>query len=310
MRSIKINKILCLLSAACIMLSACNTAKSDTEPNQSQSVNSNADTSTLSQDNAKNTDNSDNQASAPRDSENVKFLYEKPHTEQPPVGIYNGEYADISEEKYIELFSETPECDRQTYPEVKRRNDEYKSSDETGMISYTNGVFQNVNYYTKQGLNYMAVADGSGTSDTETEFDFISRDELSDKIKSIAQNLFGIDIKLTIDAVTEKRFSSEAAERLKFEAELYGNASSPDKYGAPIDFYAVSFVQTVDGVPFEGSFGTAVYSANGLEYLYIGAPIKITSAVIASTDFISLDGAENLLKEKYELLFLMSLKNL
>lgn len=248
--------------------------------------------------------NSTYQSNAPRGSENVRFLYDIPQTEQQPVGIYNCQYADISEEKFLALFSQTPECDKKTFAETKRQISEYKNGKESGLIAYTDGVLQSAGCHTAQGLNYMAVEDGNDDSDTTTEFNFISRADLSKKIKSLMRDLFGIDVQVSINAVTADRFASDVDEHIKAAAALSDNPPSAEKYGTPADIYVISFVQTIDNIPFDGGFGNAVYTSEGLEYFHINAPMKIDSSANASADFITLDGAEKLLKEKYELLLL------
>lgn len=245
-----------------------------------------------------------NDLSNSRDSENVRFLYEKPQSEQHAAGIYNCKTAEISLDKYTALFSKDPECEKRSYPETKRRINRYKTGSENGTIDYTNNILQGVNYYTEQGMNYIAVEDGNEVIDTVSEFDFISRADLSKKIKSVVRGLFGVDVEVTVNAVTADRFASDASKHLQAVEDLYGSAPDIDKYGTPTDFYIVSFVQMIDGVPFDGGNGDAVYTADGLEFLSIHAPVKVGSKIDPGKEFIDLDGAEKLLKEKYGLLLL------
>ena len=293
-------KNLIIISALlCVLLSGCSAAekgKENIEPGKSNSVDLIPGKASA--------DNSNPLPETPRDSENVKFLYERPQAEQPAVGIYNCENAAVSEEIYFSLFSNIPECEKQSFPETKRRIDRYKTASESGTIDYTDDVLQGASYYTEQGMNYTMVEDGNDVIDTVTEFDFISRAELSEKIKSIVRGMFGIDVEVTIDAVTADRFAADAKAHAQADAELRGTVPNVEKYGAASDFYAVSLVQKIEGVTYDGSYGSAIYTAKGLESLYVGNPVRIVSTISTNTDFITLDGAEKLLKEKYELLLL------
>lgn len=245
-----------------------------------------------------------NNLSGLRNSENVKFLYEKPSLGISSPGIYSCERANAAMDKFNALFSKTPECEKRSYPETKRRISSYKTETEEGIISYTNDIMDGVRYYTGQGSNFNIIEGCSGVIDEITEFDFISRAKLSEKIKKTVHDLLRIDVEVTIDAVTKDRFSADVSKHIDSLKELYGSAPDPDKYGGPADFYAVRITQKIDGITYDGGYGEAIYTANGLELLSVFYPVRIGLKTNTSGEFIDIDGAENLLKQKYGLLLL------
>lgn len=286
-------KNLIIISAIlCLLLSGCNASESGGDPGNSTVGNAASEV------------NLTNNLNGSRDSENVKFLYEKPRLEISSPGIYSCERANAAIDKFNALFSKTPECEKRSYPETKRRINTYKTETEEGSISYTNDILDGVRYYTGQGLNFNIIESGSDVIDEITEFDFISREKLTEKIKKTVRDLLRIDVEITIDAVTKDRFAVDVQNHLDSLKDLYESAPDPDKYGEPADFYAVRITQKIDGVTYDGSYGEAIYTANGLELLSVFYPVKIGSKVNTSAEFIDIDGAENLLKQKYELLLL------
>lgn len=237
-----------------------------------------------------------------RDTENVKFKYDQPQDAAHSADIYSYSNAEVSMESYLKLFSEEPSCEKETFPNGFR--EEYTFGDESGSIMNRDGILVGVDYHTSQGFSYLAVEDGTEVADETTKFDFISRKEVSEKLSLTVNELLGMDIQVKINAVTADRFSKDVETHINNVAQLDDNPPTADKYGTPADFYLVSFVQSIDGVPVVGCFGNAVFTAKGLELLSVYSPLKSTEKVSKSNEFINLDGAEKLLKDKYELLFL------
>ncbi|MCM1166149.1 MAG: hypothetical protein NC299_15865 [Lachnospiraceae bacterium] len=284
-------KHLPLLLVGCILLGGCSNVNTQDPLN----IGGNS-SQTVSAENVSN-------INAARDSENVKFKYEKPQTEQKPVGIYNYAAAEISQDSFLKLFSGEPTCEKETFPIGFR--DEYSCADEEGVIMNRNGLLS-VDYNTAQGFNCFVIAHGEEDPDRNTEFDFISRNEIAEKLTETVKNLLGIDIRITIDAVTAERFSRDAAEYVKALAELNDNPPNVEKYGTPADYYSVSITQVIEGIPIDGMTGAAVFTAAGMEYLSFYAPMKVLEKVGGGDSLIDLDGAEQLLKNKYDMLFLDS----
>lgn len=237
-----------------------------------------------------------------RDSENVKFKYDKPQTEQISADIYNYVNVEVSKESFLNLFSGDPSCEKETFQNGFR--EVYTFGDESGAILNRDGILEGVNYNTPQGFSYLAVEDGTKSADETSEFDFSSRKEISEKLTSTVKGLLGMDIKLEIDAVTAERFSKDVETHIKYAAQLDDNPPTANKYGTPSDFYLVSFVQSIDGITVEGRFGNAVFTVNGMELLSVYNPVKTAEKIPETNTFINLDGAEKLLKSKYDMLFL------
>lgn len=238
-----------------------------------------------------------------RDSENVKFKYELPQTEKNPVGIYKYADAEVSKDSFLKLFSGQPSFEKKTFDNGFR--EDYTVGDETGAILNRNGILQSVGYRTSQGFSYWAIEDKAKSPDESTEFDFISRKEIIEKLSATVKELFGdMEIQTKIDAVTAERFSKDVETHIEAAAEIYDNPPTAEKYGIAADFYLVSFAQTFEGVPFDGMNGIAVFTAKGMEVINIYNPVKIVEKVTAADTFINLDEAEKLLVEKYDLLLL------
>lgn len=282
-------KLLPILLTACVLLSGCNnTTQAPLDNNKTLSGTGSTDETS--------------KHDLIRDSENVKFKYDKPQNDQVSIGIYNYTNAEISKESFLGLYSGEPDCAKETFPNGFR--EEYTFGDETGSILNRDGVLQSADYNTSQGFSYLAVEYDTQSPDEKTEFEFISRKEIVDKLSETVKELLEINIQLKIDAVSAERFSKDVDAHIKAAAELDDNPPTADKYGTPADFYLVSFVQTIDGVPIEGRFGNAIFTAKGMELLSVYSPVKVSEKVPETNAFISLEGAEKLLKDKYELLFL------
>lgn len=281
-------KYLPILLIACVLVSGCSdNAQNNTRKDENLS-------STLA-------DNSSNILN--RDSENVKFKYDIPQTEKNPVGIYKFADAEVSKDSFLKLFSGQPSCEKETFDNGFR--EEYTVGDETGAILNRNGILQSVRYETSQGFSYWAIEDKAESPDESTEFDFISRKEINEKLSATVKELFGeMEIQTRIDAITAERFSKDVKTHIEAAAELYDNPPTAEKYGTPADFYLVSFTQTIEGVPFDGMNGIAVFTAKGMEVINIYNPVKIVEKANADDNFINLDKAEKLLVEKYDLLLL------
>lgn len=237
-----------------------------------------------------------------RNSENVKFKYEQPLNETSPVDIYSYVNAEVSMESFLELFSEEPSGEKETFPSGFRET--YTFGDESGAILNRDGILQSVDYNTSQGFSYLFIEYDTEVPDEIKEFDFISRNEIAEQLSKTVKELFGMDIKIKIDAVSAERFTNDVDAHIIAAAELDDEPTTAEKYGTPTDYYLVSFAQTVDSVPIDGIYGNAIFTATGMELLSIYAPIKVTEKVLTSDTFINLDSAEQLLKDKYELIFL------
>ncbi len=277
-------KHLSLLLTACILLSGCNNSTQGSSDDNKNSSETGTIDDTLN-----------------RDSENVKFKYEMAQNPQSSAGVYNYSQAEVSKDTFFKFFSGEPKCTEKDIPNGFR--EEYAFGDESGSIMERNGDL-NILYSTSQGSGYFSVEYDSQSPDEKTEFEFISRKEIGDKLSETVKELLEMNIQLRIDAVSAKRFSTDVNAHIKAAAELDDNPPTADKYGTPADFYLVSFVQAIDGVPIEGRFGNAIFTAKGMEFLNVYSPVKVSEKISKTETFINLDGAEKLLKDKYELLFL------
>lgn len=274
-------KLLPILLIGCVLLGGCdNSTPNSSSTNMGESLGQNTT----------------------RDSENVKFKYNQPQNETLPVDVYNYANAEVSMESYLNLFSGKPINEKETFPSGFRET--YTFGDETGAILNRDGILQSVDYNTSQGFSYLYIEYDTETPDEIKEFDFISRKEISEQLSETVKELFGMEIKIKIDAVSAERFSSDVDAHIKAAGELDDTPPTADKYGTPADYYLVSFAQAIDGVPVDGIYGNAVFTSKGMELLSVYTPIKVTEKVTTSGAFINLDSAEQLLKTKYDLLFL------
>lgn len=280
-------KLLPILLAGCVLLGGCNNS-----PRGSTQIDKNS--SSITGDNS-------NQ-NLLRDSENVKFKYNQPQDAAASVGIYGYANAEVSMESFLNLFSGEPSCEKETFPSGYR--EEYTFGNESGAILNRGGILQGVDYNTSQGFGYFFIEYDTKAPDETAEFEFISRKEITEKLSKTVKELLGMDIQIKIDAVSAERFSNDVEAHIKAAAELDDDVPKADKYGTPADYYLVSFVQSVDGVTVDGANGNAIFTAKGMELLSVHSPIKITERASESNSFIGLEGAEKLLKEKYEMLFL------
>lgn len=283
-------KLLPIMLSGCILMSGCsNSAQNvpDSGKNSSQSVID----SVSGQD-------------AMRDSENLKFGYDRPETKEFNAGVYNYVNAELSDDDFLELFSGEPSREKETFPNGFR--EKFIFGDEEGSILNRDGNLL-VDYYTSQGFNFLVVEYDSQNEDKNTEFDFISRKELTEKLSSTVKNLLNIDIQIRINAVTAEQFSEDLKLHLSSMEELYETTPDAEKYGTPTDFYFVSFNQVIGGIPIEGSYGNAVFTAKGIEYLNFYNPWKLTEKSGNSNSVIDISAAEKLLKKNMSCFFLTNL---
>lgn len=288
MKKVSIMLILCIFLAGC------------SDNSQSDSRNEGNTSETLS-DNTSTFSNDISNESLIRDSENVIFKYANIQNEQNAAGVYEYTKAETSKENFLNLFSGEPKCEEESIPNGFR--EEYSLGNESGVIMERNGDLS-VQYNTAQGEGYFSVEYDVQFSDEKTEFNFISRKEISDQLASTVNGLLGINIQTRINAVTAERFSKDVETHIKAIAELDDDPPTADKYGTPADFYLVSFVQSIDNIPVDGTYGHAIFSADGMEFMDIFNPISIGEKQTVTNPFINLDAAEKLLKAKYDLLFL------
>ena len=272
-------KLLPILLSGCILLGGCSNSTPDSPQNE-DILNQNLS----------------------RDTENVKFKYDQPQNETSPVDIYNYVNTEVSLESFLELFSEEPSGEKETFPSGFRET--YTFGDESGAILNRDGILQSINYNTSQGFSYLFIEYDTEVPDEIKEFDFISRNEIAEQLSKTVKELFGMDIKIKIDAVSAERFTNDVDAHIIAAAELDDEPTTAEKYGTPADYYLVSFAQTVDGVPIDGIYGNAVFTAKGMELLSVYSPITVTEKASTSDTFITLDNSEELLKDKYELIFL------
>ena len=287
-------KKISMMLVLCVLLAGCSdNSQSDSrhEDNTSETLSDN--TSTFS--------NDISNESLIRDSENVKFKYANTKNEQNAVGVYGYTKAETSKENFLNLFSGQPKCEEETIPNGFR--EEYALGDESGVIMERNENLS-VQYNTSQGESYFSVEYDAQFPDERTEFNFISREEISDKLASTIHELLEINIQTKIDAVTAERFSKDVEAHIKAIAELDDNPPTADKYGTPADFYLVTFVQTIENIPVNGTYGHAIFTADGMEFMDVFNTVNVSEKETVSDAFINLDGAEKLLKAKYDLLFL------
>lgn len=261
--------------------------------------------------------NTGNSTDQKADNGNERTLSEDPYfsEEQPSdsgktqdnltaARIYRSQAAELSADSYLKLFSSAPQCDKITVAERKMERNEYTAEGESGTVVYIDGQLSQAGYHTNKGFKIIAVEQGSGDIDQETEFDFISRKELSQKLSDAVRDLVGIEVEMKIGAVKAEQYSEDVKSHITAAAELGSGEENADDYGSPEDFYLISFTQAIDGIPFEECFGYAVYTSAGIEFLDVNNPIKAVSEEPAGSEFMTLDKARELIKDKYDLLLL------
>lgn len=223
---------------------------------------------------------------------------------------YYADYQKIDDKFLIDFFSSEPVFDETMSM--------YITDGEFGYNTYNGSKtgFYIMAYWTQRGNDYDTVGNRNYKEySTVEELKFMSRNEIEGRLESEISEIVSTGIAFDAYAIKSENYSDDAAASDGNDAPPKPNASSYDKeWSEAADYYYVRARQTVDNVPiFTGragssdtgtsSFGTqikAVITENGIEYLFINVPYRIIEEAKINIDFITLEKAEEIIKNKFE----------
>lgn len=252
-------------------------------------------------------------------ADGVYITYDKTPFLNATAKCYYAKHNVISEETVFKLYS--------TRPEITREGDEYtsyKTETESGSFSQNEISGCSIYYRTEQGNDFDTAA-YTNYSDysADLEFDFKSREDVDLLLSETLSAFVPSGLETHIYSVTSSDYSNYVSEYPTFFesfGELKQEAASQRKWAEPDDYYFINAFQSVDGIPIFGevvgnpdngtlTHGTSIHAVctrNGLEYLVILSPYQIEEEVPIDNAFISVDEAENILKNKYNSLLSLS----
>lgn len=290
-----------ILTASLISLCACN--KADSSVGTGNSVNMQGSTTnddfTGSNESSKN--NNSHIGNLGQLTENVYVAYDKtPYQNISAKCCYYTKYMPITENMISELFSKAPNITYDGYG-----NTFFETNSERGFFSHMDEASIDFSYCTDFGNDMdSAVYNKYSMFSTNREFGFISRNDLISKMTLTLSKFVPSNMDIQIYSVTKNDYLQIISETTDEEKE------NSYTWSDGTDFYYIVANQTVDEIPIfsgiignpnigtvtNGSICRAVYTENGLEYLYVWSPYVIEEEVHPEQDFISVDNAEIILK--------------
>lgn len=226
---------------------------------------------------------------------------------------YSTEFQPITEDYASGLFGDKPEISDDGYG-----NTFLIAEKERGQLTHrrTNGIYSLI-YRTTQGDNFdTAVYQHYTDYSLEAEFDFISRENLKNALNDKLKAIIPTGITLSAYAVNKEAYAGNIAAIVgdPIGDDSKDNIISEIEWGEADDYYYITAEQLVDNIPiFSGTAGDidtgtstsgtnikVIYTKNGIEYLGVTAPYVVKDEVSPEGNFISVEKAEELLKNKYD----------
>lgn len=227
---------------------------------------------------------------------------------------YYADYHKIDREAFLNLFS--------SEPQYSEESQEYFTDTESGYIREEhlpskngNTYLSQISYCTQIGNDYDTIGNQICKKySTTLEFDFMTFDALREDFPSKTKGIVSGDLQLDVYAIDAESYLKETEyyDRTHQETQ-HGNSYEKD-WNKAGDYYYIKARQAVDGIPIsEGLYGdlekgtmvegckiNAVYTKNGLEYLYVSNPWRVEKEAPVEGEFIDLRGAEEIIKAANE----------
>lgn len=315
-----------LLSVIILLLTACDAKPTESNPYQNSIEEKSSSDSTASKPNPENGSlNSETSTQVPLESltivteptlltDRVFVSYDKSKYEHiTSAKCYSVEFQPLTEDFAMGLFGDKPEISDDGYG-----NTFFKAEDERGQLTHrrTSGIYS-LFYRTTQGDNFdTAVYQHYTDYSLEAEFDFISRENLKNALNDKLKAIIPTGITLSAYAVNKEAYAGNIAAIVgdPIGDDSKDNIISEIEWGEADDYYYITAEQLVDNIPiFSGTAGDidtgtstsgtnikVIYTKNGIEYLGVTAPYVVKDEVSPEGNFISVEKAEELLKNKYD----------
>ena len=319
-------KKIALLSVAILLLTACDAQSTESTPYQSSNTKQSTYDSTTSKPSSKNSSiNSETSSLTTSEStpivatptlltDNVFVSYNKSKYEKiTSAKCYSVDFQPITEDFVSGLFNDKPEISDDGYG-----NTFFKTENEHGQLTHrpTSGIYS-LTYRTDQGDKFdTAVYQHYTDYSLKTEFDFISRENIKNVLNDKLKAIIPTGITLSAYAVNKEAYAGNIAAIVgdSIGDDSKNNIISEIEWGEADDYYYIIAEQLVDNIPiFSGTTGDidtgtstsgtsikVIYTKNGIEYLGVTAPYIVKGEVSPEGNFISVEKAEELLKNKYD----------
>lgn len=229
---------------------------------------------------------------------------------------YKVDFQEVTEEQVAALFKAVPQKKTDEFGRTK-----FNAENESGSLSPSSGVGGRgthylVMYWTEQGEKYDTAAYRNYSEiAVNRDLSFLTTAEAENEIEKILSVFMTTGVSVKAYAISKgyySQYAKEQPENDQEEAELEGNSYTEKDYGTAADYYYFKAEQTVDGIPIQvelignmdngtqtwGSEASGVLCEDGLGFLRVFSPYKITGEVKTSEKFITFSEAEQMFKDK------------
>lgn len=238
------------------------------------------------------------------------------HQEITSAKCFKVDFQVVTEDQVAALFKGVPQKETDKFGNI-----DFTAENETGSLSPSPGVGGKgthylVMYWTKQGDRYDTAAYRNYSEvAVNRDLGFLTTAEAEEEIEKILSVFMTTGVSVKAYAISKGYYSQYAKERSeneKNEAELMGEKYTEKDYGTAADYYYFKAEQTVDGIPIEdglignmdngtqtwGSTASGVLCEDGLGFLRVFSPYKITEEVETAEKFITFSEAEQMFNDR------------
>lgn len=231
---------------------------------------------------------------------------------------YKIDFQEVNEDQVAALFKAVPQKETNEFGRTV-----FNGEKENGSLSPSSGVggsgtYYIVMYWTEQGDKYDSAAYRNYSEiAVKRDLSFLTSAEAEEEIKSLLSGFMPTGVSVKAYAISEEYYSQYAKEQPvkdKEDADFWGEKYTEKDYGTAADYYYFTIEQTVDGIPIQaelignldtgsqtwGSEASAVLSEEGLGYLRVFSPYKITGELEVSEKFITFSEAEQMFRDKID----------
>ncbi len=229
---------------------------------------------------------------------------------------YKIDFQEVIEDQVAALFKTVPQKETNEFGRIK-----FTAEKESGSLSPSSGVGGSgthylVMYMTEQGDKYDSAAYMHYSEiAVNRDLSFLTAAEAEKEIEKLLSGFMPTGVSVKAYAISKEYYSQYAKEQPakdKEDAEFWGEKYTEKDYGTAADYYYFTIEQTVDGIPIQselignidngtqtwGPEASAVLSEDGLGFLRVFSPYKITGEIETSEKFITFSEAEQMFRDR------------
>lgn len=228
---------------------------------------------------------------------------------------YKVEFQDITENDASALFKVDPQIGTDEFGRTT-----FTAGNTRAWLSTSSCIGEDTFYYslqfmTAQGNDYDTAANGNYIEFGENkDWDFLSASEAKKAFAELTAGYIPTETDIDVYAISADSYS-EVVKRIKNmedNAVTFEEKKQDKEWANAADYYFLTIRQAVNGIPIYGdllgnvdvgtqTWGpwiTAVFSKEGLEYLWVSSPYKVTGEVETSEEIITYSEAEKIFQDR------------